>query len=104
MKNKKHVFPSVKPYAERPQTCARVMTTERGRLWMSVDFWLAVDPNKPVGDVLALVERLRSGILDKCMEVGEVVIQLHPRGPGAMDAPKSGGGWWGGGGGAMKSG
>ena len=50
------------------------------------------------------VERLRSGILDKCMEVGEVVIQLHPRGPGAMDAPKSGGGWWGGGGGAMKSG
>ena len=70
---------------------------------MSVDFWLAVDPNKPVGDVLALVERLRSGILDKCTGVGEVVIQLHPRGPGAMDAPKSGGGWWGGGG-DMKSG
>jgi len=60
---------------------------------MSVDFWLAVDPNKSAGDTLARVEQVRAGILQRCTGVGEVVLQLHMRGAGAMDAPEAAGGW-----------
>ena len=70
---------------------------------MSVDFWFAVDTNKKAGDVLDGVERLREGILTKCAAVGEIVVQLHPKGPGAMDVPNAGGGggWFGSGGGGV---
>lgn len=73
---------------------------------MSVDFWLAVDTDRPAGDTLARVEQLRSSVLARCTGVGEVVVQLHPKVPpiGAMDAPQAGGSWWGGGdpGGSMR--
>lgn len=73
---------------------SRLRARNQGRK-LTVDFWLAVDPNKAAGETLELVERLRAGILEKCNGVGEVVAQLHPRGPQVTDLPKPGGGFWG---------